>query len=98
MFDLFMTGSETTSTSLTYVVLYCLHHPREAQKVREEVDRVVGRERRPHADDRENVGQCLLLLLLLLQQQLFLFLLVLVVWLLHLQKLLLLLFAFTVDK
>ncbi len=95
MFDLFMTGSETTSTSLTYVVLYCLHHPREAQKVREEADRVVGRERRPQADDREKVGQCLLLLLLLF---LFLFLLVLVVWLLHLQKLLLLLFAFTLDK
>ncbi len=55
MFDLFMTGSETTATSMAVTVLYCLHHPSIAKRLQDEIDKVVGRERLPCAEDREKV-------------------------------------------
>ena len=33
MFDLFLAGSETTSTFLTYVLVYCLNFPGDQKRV-----------------------------------------------------------------
>lgn len=55
MFDLFLTGSETTSGTMVWTVLYCLHHPAAADRARAEIDAVVGRGRLPSVTDREQV-------------------------------------------
>ena len=55
MYDLFLTGSETTSTTLSWSVLYMLHFPSLAEKLRKEIDSVVGRTRLPGVQDREQV-------------------------------------------
>ena len=55
MFDLFLAGSETTSTTLTFAVLLMLHDPEPWKKARKELDEVVGRSRLPTLDDRPNL-------------------------------------------
>ena len=45
MFDLFLAGSETTATTLVFLVLYCMHFPEEMKKAQAEMDSVVGRGR-----------------------------------------------------
>ncbi len=55
MFDLFGTGTETTSSSMAFVVLYGLHHPQVVDRLRADVDRVVGRKRKPSLEDRQQV-------------------------------------------
>ena len=45
MLDLFVAGSETTSTVLTWAVLYMAREPEVQQRVQEEIDHVVGRGR-----------------------------------------------------
>ena len=42
MLDLFLAGSETTSTALTWAVLYMAREPEVQQKVQDEIDDVVG--------------------------------------------------------
>ena len=44
LFDLFLAGSETTSTTLTWAVLYMARYPEVQRKVQDELDRTVGRE------------------------------------------------------
>ena len=55
MYHLFLAGSETTSTTLTFAVLYMLNDPVPFQKAQKEIDEVVGRSRLPTWDDKPNL-------------------------------------------
>ncbi|XP_063920154.1 methyl farnesoate epoxidase-like isoform X2 [Zophobas morio] len=50
--DLFMAGSETTSNTLSFSVVYMLEFPEIQKKVQEEMDEIVGRNRWPTLQDR----------------------------------------------
>jgi cytochrome P450 len=51
--DLFFAGSETTSSTLSWATLYMMRHPEVQSKVREEIFRVVGKERLPSLSDKQ---------------------------------------------
>lgn len=50
--DLFTAGAETTSNSIDFVLLYMVLYPQVQEKLQDEIDRVVGRSRKPTLDDR----------------------------------------------
>ena len=47
-----MAGSETTSTTLTWALLFMANNPEVQAKVQAELDRVAGRDRIPLYEDR----------------------------------------------
>ncbi|XP_048833563.1 cytochrome P450 2J2-like isoform X2 [Brienomyrus brachyistius] len=54
-FDLFLAGTETTSTTLYWSLLYMIKYPDIQEKVQAEIDSVVGRSRQPSMADRPNM-------------------------------------------
>merc|ERR1719239_1022754 len=53
--DLFLAGTETTSTTITWGVLYLLHHPDVQARMQTELDRVVGHDRYPSLQDESEL-------------------------------------------
>ncbi|KYO17440.1 cytochrome P450 2D6 isoform A [Alligator mississippiensis] len=53
--DLFSAGTETSTTTLCWAVLYMLLHPEVQRKVHEEIDKVIGRDRSPNMLDQANM-------------------------------------------
>ena len=49
--SLFLAGTETTSTTITWCVLFCLHHPEVQEKVFNEIKSHVGTGRTPNTSD-----------------------------------------------
>ncbi|XP_054844377.1 cytochrome P450 2D15-like [Eublepharis macularius] len=55
MSDLFAAGTETTTTTLRWGLLYMILHPNIQSKVQEEIDEVIGRNRLPKMEDQTNM-------------------------------------------
>ena len=51
--DLYVAGSETTSTSIRWTVLLLTKHPEVQRKAQETIDEVVPKDRQPALEDRE---------------------------------------------
>ena len=51
--DLFVAGSETTSTSLRWAVLLLGKHPEEQKKAQKVIDENVPKDRQPALEDRD---------------------------------------------
>ncbi|KAM8954142.1 cytochrome P450 2A4-like [Pelodytes ibericus] len=53
--QIFFAGVETMGTTLTYSLLIMMRYPDILDKVHEEIDRVIGRDRRPKSQDRSHM-------------------------------------------
>uniref|UniRef100_A0A8C5DIJ0 Cytochrome P450 2J6-like n=2 Tax=Gouania willdenowi TaxID=441366 RepID=A0A8C5DIJ0_GOUWI len=53
--DLFLGGTETTSTTLMWALIYLIKHPDIQKKVQAEIDQVIGQSRQPAMADRPNL-------------------------------------------
>ncbi|XP_036376777.1 cytochrome P450 2J2-like [Megalops cyprinoides] len=53
--DLFVAGTETTSTTLYWALLYMIKYPDVQEKVQAEIDRVIGPSRQPSVADRTSM-------------------------------------------
>ena len=56
MVDLFSAGSETTSTTLAWAVLYLILYPDVQEKVHREIDEVLG-DREPSMEDKDRFAK-----------------------------------------
>ncbi|KAM3912257.1 cytochrome P450 2C42-like [Leptodactylus fuscus] len=55
IFGMFLGGSESTSITINYGLLMLVKYPEIQDKVREEIDQVIGRVKEPKADDRNHM-------------------------------------------
>jgi len=53
--DLFGAGSETTSNTLTWAILYLITHPKVQEKLHREIDQVIGKNRLPTLADKSKM-------------------------------------------
>ncbi|XP_069550922.1 cytochrome P450 2J6-like [Brachyistius frenatus] len=53
--DLFLAGTETTSTTLLWALIYLIKHPDVQEKVQAEIESVIGQIRQPTMADRTNL-------------------------------------------
>ena len=53
--DLLFAGTETTATTLTWTIVYLLHHPDVMEKVQEEIDKVLGKNKKPSMLDKQKM-------------------------------------------
>ncbi|XP_050399728.1 cytochrome P450 2C8 [Patella vulgata] len=53
--EFFFAGTETTTTTLRWAILFLALHPEQQTVVQEEIDRVIGRDRKPTANDRRSL-------------------------------------------
>ncbi|XP_061593793.1 cytochrome P450 2J4-like [Cololabis saira] len=53
--DLFLAGTETTSTTLQWALIYLIKNPQIQEKVQAEIDCVIGQTRQPSMADRPNL-------------------------------------------
>ncbi|XP_037542698.1 cytochrome P450 2J6 isoform X2 [Nematolebias whitei] len=53
--DLFLAGTETTSTTLMWALVYLIKYPHIQEKVQAEIDNVIGQVRQPSMADRPNL-------------------------------------------
>ena len=54
-FDLYLAGSETTSTTLLFSIIYMVNYPKIQEKIQMELDKIVGRNRLPSLKDRQEM-------------------------------------------
>ncbi|XP_005795628.2 cytochrome P450 2J2-like [Xiphophorus maculatus] len=55
IFDLFGAGTETTTTTLHWGLLYMIYYPDIQERVQAEIDAVIGPSRQPSTTDRDNL-------------------------------------------
>ncbi|XP_041509076.1 cytochrome P450 2J4-like isoform X1 [Microtus oregoni] len=53
--DLFLAGTETTSTTLRWALLYMALYPEVQKKVQAEIDKVIGPKKQPSLNDRDSM-------------------------------------------
>ncbi|KAF7692687.1 hypothetical protein HF521_010297 [Silurus meridionalis] len=53
--NLFLAGTETTSTTLRYALMLLIKHPEIQDGMQKEIDIVIGRERSPNMEDRKSL-------------------------------------------
>ncbi|KAG1714298.1 Cytochrome P450 2B19 [Nymphon striatum] len=53
--DLFLAGTETSSTTMRWALLYMLYYPDIQKKVQDEIDEFVGLQRPPTVEDKSNL-------------------------------------------
>ncbi|XP_062843488.1 cytochrome P450 2C31-like [Trichomycterus rosablanca] len=53
--NLFLAGTETTSTTIVYALLLLIKHPEIQEEMQKEIDSVIGRERSPSMEDRKSL-------------------------------------------
>ncbi|XP_061072987.1 cytochrome P450 2C20-like [Conger conger] len=53
--NLFLAGTETTSTTIRYAIMMLIKHPQIQERVHQEIDNVIGRERLPLMEDRKSL-------------------------------------------
>ncbi|XP_066507984.1 cytochrome P450 2G1-like [Hoplias malabaricus] len=53
--NLFLAGTETTSTTIRYALMLLIRHPEIQEQMQKEIDTVIGQDRSPAMDDRKSL-------------------------------------------